>query len=50
MKKMYSQYSGLNDLMENINDIISDLEEKRGDIEQNAWGKDRDDRQGTRKV
>ena len=42
MKKMNSQYNKLNDLMENINDIISDLEEKRDAIEQNAWDKDRD--------
>ena len=42
MKKMTSQYNRLSDMMGNINDIISDLEEKRDDIEQNAWGKDRD--------
>ena len=33
MKKMSSQYNKLSDLMGNINDIISDLEEKRDDIE-----------------
>ena len=39
---MNLQYYELNDMMENIKKIISDLEEKRYDIEQNAWGKDRD--------
>ena len=33
MKKMSSQYNKLSDLLGNINDIISDLEEKRDDIE-----------------
>ena len=33
MKKMNSQYNKLSDMMGNINDIISDLEEKRDDIE-----------------
>ena len=33
MKKMSSQYNKLSDMMGNINDIISDLEEKRDDIE-----------------
>ena len=42
MKKMNTQYNKLNDLMENINDIISDLEEKRDSIEDNANDKDRD--------
>ena len=42
MKKMNLQYYELNDMMENINDIISDLEEKRDSIEDNANDKDRD--------
>lgn len=39
---MNEQYNKLNDLMENINDIILDLEEKRDSIEDNANDKDRD--------
>ena len=39
---MDSQYNKLNDLMENIKGIISDLEEKIGDIQDNAWNEDRD--------
>ena len=46
MKKMYSQYSGLNDLMENINDIISDLEEMIDGID---WDKDTTDSRERRK-
>ena len=42
MKKMNSQYNKLNDMMENINDIISDLEEKRDSIDDNANDKGRD--------
>ena len=35
MKKMDSQYNKLGDMMENIKDIISDLENEKVDIEQN---------------
>ena len=42
MKKMNAQYNKLSDMMGNINDIISDLEEKRDSIEDNANDKDRD--------
>ena len=42
MKKMDSQYNKLNDMVENIKGIISDLEEKIGDIHDNAWNEDRD--------
>lgn len=42
MKKMNEQYNELNDLMENISDIISDLEEKRDSIEDKAFDEDRD--------
>ena len=41
MKKMNSQYDKLNAIMENINDIISDLEEKRDSIEDKAYNEDR---------
>ena len=41
MKKMNSQYDKLNAIMENINDIISDLEEKRDSIEDKAYNGDR---------
>ena len=42
MKKMNSQYNKLNDTMETIIDIISDLEEKIGSIEDNALDENRD--------
>ena len=42
MKKMNLQYYELNDMMETINDIISDLEEKRDNIKDNAFDEDRD--------
>ena len=42
MKKMTAQCDKLNAIMENINDIISDLEEKRDSIADNANDKDRD--------
>ena len=42
MKKMNSQYDKLNAIMENIIDIISDLEEKRDNIKDNAFDEDRD--------
>ena len=42
MKKMNLQYNELNDLMENIINIISDLEEKIGSIEDKAFDEDRD--------
>ena len=42
MKKMNAQYNKLNDLMENIRNIISDLEEKRDSIEDKAHNEDRD--------
>ena len=42
MKNMYEQYNKLNDMMENINDIISDLEEKIGRIGDKAFYEDRD--------
>ena len=42
MKKMNEQYDKLNAIMENINDIISDLEEKIGIIEDKAFDEDRD--------
>ena len=42
MKKMNEQYDKLNAIMENIIDIISDLEEKIGSIEDKAFDEDRD--------
>ena len=42
MKKMTAQCDKLNDIMENINDIISDLEEKRDSIADKAYNEDRD--------
>ena len=42
MKKMDAQYNKLGDMVENIKGIISDLEEKIGDIHDNAWNEDRD--------
>ena len=39
---MNAQYNKLNDMMENIIDIISDLEEKIGRIEDKAFDEDRD--------
>ena len=42
MKKMTEQCDKLNAIMGNINDIISDLEEKRDSIEDNDNDKDRD--------
>ena len=42
MKKMTAQCDKLNDIMENIDDIISDLEEKRDNIKDNAFDEDRD--------
>ena len=39
---MYEQYNKLNDMMENINGIISHLEEKIGSIEDNALDENRD--------
>ena len=41
MKKIKEQYDKLNAIMENINDIISDLEKEKVDIEQNI-DEDRD--------
>ena len=41
MKKMTAQCDKLNAIMENINDIISDLENEKVDIEQNI-DEDRD--------
>ena len=41
MKKMDSQYNKLNEIMENIDNIISDLEKEKVDIEQNI-DEDRD--------
>ena len=41
MKKMNEQYDKLNAIMENIDDIISDLENEKVDIEQNI-DEDRD--------
>ena len=41
MKKMTAQCDKLNAIMENINDIISDLEEKRDSIEDKAYNEDR---------
>ena len=41
MKKMNAQFDKLNAIMENINDIISDLEKEKVDIEQNI-DEDRD--------
>ena len=38
---MNSQYNKLNDTMETIIDIISDLEEKRDSIEDKAYNEDR---------
>ena len=42
MKKMNVQYNELCDLVKNIKGIISDLGEKIGDIQNNAWNEDRD--------
>ena len=42
MKKMDAQYNKLGDMVENIKGIISDLEEKIGDIHDSAWNEDRD--------
>ena len=42
MKKMNSHYNKLKAMTLTINDIISDLEEKRDSIEDNANDKDRD--------
>ena len=42
MKKMNVQYNKLRDMVENIKGIISDLGEKIGDIQNNAWNEDRD--------
>ena len=42
MTKMTAQWDKLNAIMENINDIISDLEEKRDSIDDNANDKGRD--------
>ena len=42
MKKLNAQYNKLSDMVENIKGIISDLEEKIGDIQDNAWNEDRD--------
>ena len=42
MTKMNAQYNKLNDMMENIIDIISDLEEKRDNIKDKAYDEDRD--------
>ena len=42
MKKMNAQYNKLCDLTKNIKGIISDLGEKIGDIQNNAWNEDRD--------
>ena len=39
---MTAQCDKLNDIMENIDDIISDLEEKRDNIKDNAFDEDRD--------
>ena len=41
MKKMNAQYNKLNDMVENIDNIISDLEKEKVDIEQNI-DEDRD--------
>ena len=41
MKKMNSQYNKLNAIMENINDIILDLGEKRNSIKDKAYDEDR---------
>ena len=41
MKKMNLQCDKLNAIMENINDIISDLEENRDSIEDKAYNEDR---------
>ena len=41
MKKMDSQYNKLNEIMENIDNIISDIEKEKVDIEQNI-DEDRD--------
>ena len=38
---MDSQYKKLNDIMETIDNIISDLEKERDDIEKNADDEDR---------
>ena len=40
MKKMTAQCDKLNAIMENINDIISDLEEKRDSIKDKAYDED----------
>ena len=42
MKKMNVQYNKLRDMVEDIKGIISDLGEKIGDIQDNAWSEDRD--------
>ena len=42
MKELNAQYNKLGDMVENIKGIISDLEEKIGDINDNAWNEDRD--------
>ena len=41
MKKMTTQCDKLNAIMENINNIISDLEEKRDSIKDKAYDEDR---------
>ena len=41
MKKMTAQCDKLNAIMENINDIISDLEEKRDNIKDKAYNENR---------
>ena len=41
MKKIKEQYNKLNEIMENIDNIISDLEKEKVDIEQNI-DEDRD--------
>ena len=42
MKDLNAHYNKLGDMVENIKGIISDLEEKIGDINDNAWNEDRD--------
>ena len=42
MKKMDSQYNKLSDMKEDIQNIISELGEKIGNIHDNAWNEDRD--------
>ena len=41
MKKMNSHYNSLKALMLTIDDIISELEKERDDIEQKAYDEDR---------